>query len=80
MQAIDVGPAPPVQDAGSVDQHVGLIFDRCAILLDLNPPFSGRVVPNCGDDLAVQLNVFVKSVFIRCPLDIVPNLGTFGVK
>lgn len=80
MQAIDVGPAPPVEDAGSVDQHMGLIFDGYAILLDLNFPFPGPGVPNCGDDLAVQLNTFVKSVFIRRPLDIVPNFGTFGVE
>lgn len=48
LESLDVGPGPFVEDAGAVDEDVGGVFLGSVVVLDLDGPFSGLVVPDCG--------------------------------
>ncbi len=49
LEPWDVWPGPFVEDAGAVDEDVGgVLLGGAVVLLDLDGPFSGLVVPDCG--------------------------------
>ena len=48
LEPWDVWPSPFVKNAGAVDEDVGGVLGGAVVLLDLDGPFSGLVVPDCG--------------------------------